>query len=57
MYSMPFGYHNAALPEMKYKLPNMPNNKDCKLSYFDALDKKWEDSKDNSDQMKQDLKV
>ena len=39
MYSIPFGKHNAALPEMKFKVPSLPNERDSKLSYYDVLDK------------------
>ena len=27
LYSMPFGKHNAAFPELKYKQPGMPNHR------------------------------
>ena len=40
VYSMPFGKHNAALPEMQYKMPTDIGDKPTKLSYFDILNKK-----------------
>ena len=39
---MPFGKHNAAIPEMKYKLPKDIQDKPTKLSYFDVINKKKE---------------
>jgi hypothetical protein len=37
---MPFGKHNAALPEMQYKMPSDISDKPTKLSYFDIIKKK-----------------
>lgn len=37
---MPFGKHNAALPEMQYKMPSEIGDKPTKLSYFDIIKKK-----------------
>ena len=48
IYSMPFGKHNAAIPEMKYKLPEDSRDKPTKLSYFDVIDKK-KDKNDNEE--------
>lgn len=40
VYSMPFGKHNSALPEMQYKMPTDISDKPTKLSYFEILENK-----------------
>lgn len=53
---MPFGKHNAAIPEMKYKLPKEFGDKQPnKLSYFDIINKKKENLQSEEKKGKKDL--
>ena len=51
IYSLPFGKHNAAIPEMKYKLPKDILPEPTKLSYYDIINRK-QGKKENDEEEK-----